>query len=121
MYNSKGYIYPAALFMAMICMLCAGHSAAVFITKQAFAKQTKEFYTQQNLLRNGVLYSVRHIQDEREREEKKAYGAVSYSILPAGKQTKLVRIKIKTAAKTVRTAEFQYHLKKKKISRWKEK
>ncbi|MEC3606044.1 competence type IV pilus minor pilin ComGG [Bacillus glycinifermentans] len=120
MTNSRGFIYPAAVFLAIICMLCAAHSAATFITKHAFIKQTKDFYIQQNLLQNGILHSIRHMQDEKAGEENKAYGSVTYSITSAGKKTKQVRLKVKTAAESERTADFQFHLKKKTINHWKE-
>ncbi|KKB74534.1 MULTISPECIES: competence type IV pilus minor pilin ComGG [Bacillus] len=120
MNNSRGFIYPAAVFLAMICMLCAAHSTAAFMTKHAFIKQTKDFYIQQNLLQNGILHSIRHMQDEEAGEENKAYGSVMYAIASAGKETKRVRLKVKTAADSEKTADFQFHLRKKTISHWKE-
>ncbi|MFT0800190.1 competence type IV pilus minor pilin ComGG [Bacillus swezeyi] len=118
--NSKGFIYPAVVFMAAVCMLCAGHSAVSFMTKQGFAKQTKEFYIQQNLLQNGILHSIRHIQEETEGEVKTAYGVVTYAVSTADKQMKDVKITVKTPAGAMRCAEFQFHLPEKKITHWKE-
>ncbi|WP_307891992.1 competence type IV pilus minor pilin ComGG [Bacillus swezeyi] len=121
MNNSKGFIYPAVVFMAAVCMLCAGHSAVSFMIKQGFAKQTKEFYTQQNLLQNGILYSIRHIQEDTEGEVKTAYGVVTYAVsTTADKQMKDVKITVKTTPGAMRSAEFQFHLSEKKITHWKE-
>ncbi|MDA1474858.1 competence type IV pilus minor pilin ComGG [Bacillus changyiensis] len=122
--NGNGFIYPATLFMAVICMLCASQTASSFITKQAFVKQTKQFYIQQNLLQNGVLHALRQIQTKKVKKEgieKQVNELVTYVISPTDKQTMHVGIQVKTASKAVHTVEFHYDIKTKHITKWKEK
>jgi len=118
--NSKGFIYPAAVFTAVICMLCASHSATLLTNQQTFAQQTKEFYIQQNLLQNGILHALSHIHEESKEKIQKQHGLISYTVSPAHQQLKRVKIEVTTASGTETSAEFQYDLRNQKITQWKE-
>ncbi|MCY7993453.1 competence type IV pilus minor pilin ComGG [Bacillus haynesii] len=120
MKNSKGFIYPAAVFTAVICMLCASHSATLLTNQQTFAQQTKEFYIQQNLLQNGILHALSHIREESKEKIQKQHGLISYTVSPAHQQLKRVKIEVTTASGTETSAEFQYDLRNQKITQWKE-
>jgi len=118
--NSKGFIYPAAVFTAVICMLCAGHSAVLLTNQRMFAQQTKEFHIQQNLLQNGMLHALSHIHEETKEKIQKQHGLISYTVNPAHQRLKRVKIEVTTASGTGTSAEFQYDLSTKKITQWKE-
>ncbi|MFN2745354.1 MULTISPECIES: competence type IV pilus minor pilin ComGG [Bacillus] len=120
MNNSNGFIYPASVFMAVICMLCAVHSAVSLITRSDFAEQTKEFYTQQNLLQNGILHAVRNIREETDGEVETAYGLATYTVTQADQQMKRVKITARTAEGAVKHAEFLFRFKENNILQWKE-
>ncbi|AAU24156.1 competence type IV pilus minor pilin ComGG [Bacillus licheniformis] len=120
MKNSKGFIYPAAVFAAVICMLCASHSAALLTNQRTFAQQTKEFHIQQNLLQNGILHALSHIHEETKEKVQKQHGLISYSVSPAHQQLTRVQIQVTTASGTETSAQFQYDLRNQKITQWKE-
>lgn len=65
MYCTRGFIYPAVLFVSALVLLIVNFAAAQYISRCMFEKETKELYIGENLLQNGVLLSVRHVLEER--------------------------------------------------------
>lgn len=73
--STKGFIYPAVLFVSALVLLIVNFTAAQYISRCMFEKETKEFYTGENLLQNGALLSIRHVLEQRKRP--KGFTAVS--------------------------------------------
>nr|WGD85384.1 ComG operon protein ComGG [Bacillus subtilis] len=125
MYRTRGFIYPAVLFVSALVLLIVNFTAAQYISRCMFEKETKELYIGENLLQNGVLLSIRHVLEERkeyqEGTEQFPYGRVSYYIHDTSiKEQKEINLRVSTESGTERTAQIVFDQKQKKLLRWTE-
>ncbi|MCY7783937.1 MULTISPECIES: competence type IV pilus minor pilin ComGG [unclassified Bacillus (in: firmicutes)] len=125
MYSSKGFIYPAVLFVSALMLLIVNFTAAQYMSRCMFEKETKELYTGENLLQNGALLSIRHVLEKRKGgqhgSQQFAYGKVSYHIYDTSiKEQKEISLKASTESGTERTAQLVFDQKRKKLLSWTE-
>ncbi|MGF9601009.1 ComG operon protein ComGG [Bacillus subtilis] len=124
MYRTRGFIYPAVLFVSALVLLIVNFATAQYISRCMFEKETKELYIGENLLQNGVLLSIRHVLEERKGQEgtqQFPYGRVSYYIHDTSiKEQKEINLRVTTESGTERTAQIVFDQKQKKLLRWTE-
>lgn len=124
MYRTKGFIYPAVLFVSALVLLVVNFTAAQYISRCLFEKETKEFYTGENLLQNGALLSIRHVLEQRKGQQGSqqfTYGQVSYRIHDTTKkEQKEISLRALTESGTERTAQVVFDQKQKKLLNWTE-
>ncbi|MED0869047.1 competence type IV pilus minor pilin ComGG [Bacillus spizizenii] len=120
--STKGFIYPAVLFVSALVLLIVNFTAAQYISRCMFEKETKEFYTGENLLQNGALLSIRHVLEQRKGQKDSQqfpYGQVSYYIYDTSiKEQKEINLKALTESGTERTAQIVFDQKQKKLLSW---
>lgn len=122
--STKGFIYPAVLFVSALVLLIVNFTASQYISRCMFEKGTKEFYTGENLLQNGALLSIRHVLEQRKGQKDSKqfpYGRVSYCIHDTSiKERKEINITALTESGTERTAQIVFDQKQKKLLSWTE-
>ncbi|MGG1249052.1 competence type IV pilus minor pilin ComGG [Bacillus spizizenii] len=122
--STKGFIYPAVLFVSALVLLIVNFTASQYISRCMFEKETKEFYTGENLLQNGALLSIRHVLEQRKGQKDSKqfpYGRVSYCIHDTSiKERKEINITALTESGTERTAQIVFDQKQKKLLSWTE-
>lgn len=124
MYRTRGFIYPAVLFVSALVLLIVNFTAAQYISRCMFEKETKELYTGENLLQNGALLSIRHVLEQQKGQkgtQQFPYGQVSYYIRDTSiKEQKEINLKVLTESGAERTALIVFDQKKKKMLSWTE-
>ncbi|MGQ5176636.1 competence type IV pilus minor pilin ComGG [Bacillus halotolerans] len=124
MYYSKGFIYPAVLFTFALVMLIVNFTAPQFVSRHMFEKETKEYYTGENLLQNGALLSIRHILEHRpgrKGSQQFQYGRVSYDIRKTTiKEQQEITLKAITESGTEKNAQLLFDQNQKKLLSWTE-
>ncbi|MCO4850164.1 competence type IV pilus minor pilin ComGG [Bacillus vallismortis] len=124
MYRTRGFIYPAVLFVAALVLLVVNFTAAQYISSSMFEKETKELYIGENLLQNGALLSIRHILEQRKGQkgsQQFTYGQVSYHIHETSiKEQKEINLKAMTESGAERTAQLVFDQKQKQLLSWTE-
>ncbi|MCK8100795.1 ComGG family competence protein [Bacillus sp. 2CMS4F] len=124
MYYSKGFIYPAVLFTFALVMLIVNLTAPQFVSRHMFEKETKEYYTGENLLQNGSLLSIRHILEHRpgrKGSQQFQYGHVSYDIRKTTiKEQQEITLKAITVSGTEKSAQLLFDQNQKKLLSWTE-
>ncbi|MBU2658158.1 competence type IV pilus minor pilin ComGG [Bacillus cabrialesii] len=124
MYRTKGFIYPAVVFVSALVLLIVNFTAAQYVSRCLFEKETKEFYTGENLLQNGALLSIRHVLEQRKGQkgsQQFAYGQVSYRIHDTSiKEQKEISLQARTESGIERTALIVFDQKQKKLLSWTE-
>ncbi|KAF1679645.1 competence type IV pilus minor pilin ComGG [Bacillus mexicanus] len=124
MYCSKGFIYPTVLFVSALVLLMVNFTASQYVSHCLFEKETKEFYTGENLLQNGALLSIRHVIEQRKGRkgsQEFPYGQVSYRIYDTSANgQKEISLRAITQSGAERNARIVFHQKQKKLLSWTE-
>ncbi|MEC1750016.1 competence type IV pilus minor pilin ComGG [Bacillus mojavensis] len=124
MHCSKGFIYPAVLFTFALVLLVVNFTASQFVSRHMFEKETKEYYTGENLLQNGALLSIRHILEHRQGQkgsQQLPYGHVSYDIRETPiKEQQEITLKAITESGTEKSAQLLFDQNQKKLLSWTE-
>ncbi len=124
MYRSKGFIYPAVLFVSALVPLIVNFTAAQYISRACLKRKQKRFTQEKICFRMAHFFQFGMFLSSwkgQKGSQQFTYGQVSYHIHNTSiKEQKQISLKAITESGAERTAQLVFDQKQKKLPRWTE-